>query len=92
MVTDAVWPLEAMPVTVQQPSWLSVGQELTMEVMLVQAAPDPAGTVMHSEPSEDAQLRPPPPLLPPPLDDELHAVSLPAKARPTIPASRIPKS
>ena len=76
----------------QQPSWLLDGHELALDVIAGHIAPLPAGTVTHSEPSEDVQLRPPP--LPPPLllDDELQATSLPVKASPTRPASRIPKS
>lgn len=92
-MTVADWPFEAVPVMAQHPSWLLDGHELTLVVPPVQLAPDPAGTVMHSDMSEDAQLSPPPPL--PPLllfEDELHAVSLPVKASPTRPASRIPKS
>lgn len=79
------------PVSVQHPSWLLEGHELTLVVPIVHIAPDPAGTVMHSDMSEDAQLSPPPPplLL---FDDELQAVSLPVNASPTRPASRIPKS
>lgn len=83
-----------MPVSVQQPTWLSVGHELTLVrplPALEQLAPFPAGTVMHSDMSEDAQLIVPPPP-PPPEDDELQAVSLPVNASPTSPARRIPKS
>lgn len=92
-MTVAIWPFEAVPVMEQHPSWPLEGHELTLVVPCVQVAPEPAGTVMHSDMSEDMQLRPPPPpLLPPALDDELQAVSLPVKASPTRPASRIPKS
>lgn len=84
-----------MPVTVQHPSWSAEGHPpLAAVVPLVHIAPFPAGTVMHSDPSDDEQLSvlPPPPLPLPPDDDELHAVSVPVNARPTIAASAIPKS
>ncbi len=87
------WPFEPIAVVEQHPSSLVLGQELVLmpDGQLVTL---PAGYVMHVDPSELAQLMPPPPplLLPPPDEDELHAVSLPANATPTRPASRIPKS
>ena len=80
-----------MAVVEQHPSWLLLEHELVLE-------PDgqletlPAGYVMHEDMSDVWQLMPPPP---PPLlpeEDELHAVSVPANARPTSAASANPKS
>ena len=61
-MTVVVWPLEAVPVMAQQPSWPLDGQPpLTLVLPLVHIVP--AGTVMHSDMSGNTQLTPPPLLL-----------------------------